>query len=199
MRALRLLLLPALLAGCHQAAPAPAPAASIRDTDFANFHSRAGRDAWTLRDSAQEPVRENGIVSEAGYLLDRLVYGDVTGDGREDAIVVVEGLTGGSAVPHWVFAYTAGGRAPRRLWAFQTGDRAAGGLKDVYARDGMLVVELFGQDKLPTRPRTLTRDDGTGSPACCPTRFTRSRYAWTGRRFALHGTPEVLAYDPASH
>ena len=200
MRALRLLLLPLVFAAaCHRPAPAPGTAASIRDTDFSNFRYPYGRAGWTLRDSAQEPVRENGIVTEEGYLLDRVVYGDVTGDGREEALVVVEGITGGSAVPHWVFAYTAGDRVPRRLWAFETGDRAAGGLKDVYARDGMLVVELYGQDKLPTRPETLTADDGTGSPACCPTRFTRSRYAWNGRRFALHGTPEVLPYDPASN
>jgi hypothetical protein len=193
------LLLAALLpaAACQrQPAPAPGTSVSVRETDFANFRYPFGRARWTLQDSLQEPVRENGIVREDGYLLDRVVYGDVTGDGREDALVVVGGITGGSAVPHYVFAYADG---PRRLWAFETGDRAAGGLKDVYARDGMLVVELFGQDKLPTRPETLTADDGTGTPACCPTRFTRSRYGWNGRRFELRGTPEVLPYDPAAN
>jgi hypothetical protein len=198
-RLLPLLAAALLLSACHRSAPATGPAPSIRHADFANFQYRVGRTRWTLRDSAQAEVRRNGIVTEDGYLLDRVVYGDVTGDGREDALVIVEGVTGGSAVPHWVFAYAAGPRGPRRLWAFETGDRAAGGLKDVYARDGMLVVELYGQDKLPTRPRHLTADDGTGSPACCPTRFTRSLYAWKGRRFGLHGTPEVLPYDPSAN
>lgn len=171
---------------------------SIRDADFRNFRYEFQGTSWTLRDSAQQEVGDNGIVEEMGYYLDDVLYGDVTGDGSEDAIVIVEGVTGGSAVPHWVFVYAAGPRGPRRLWSFETGDRAAGGLKDVYARDGMLVVELYGQEKIPSDPESLYRDDGTDSPACCPSMFTRSRYAWNGRRFQLHRAPEVLPYDPES-
>jgi hypothetical protein len=179
--------------------PAPQPPASIRDTDFRNFSYAFGRTTFTLRDSAQQEVRnENDIVEEMGYSLDDVIYGDVTGDGREDAVVVVEGLTGGSAVPHWVFVYTAGASPPRQLWAFETGDRSAGGLKGVSVQDGRLVVELYGKDKVPSDPESLGRDDGTDSPACCPSMFTRSVYAWNGRAFELHGAPQSLPYDPQS-
>jgi hypothetical protein len=184
-----------LSAACQPPAPAAEKAASIRHVDFANLSYAFPGGGWTLRDSAQEAVRRNGIIREPGYLLDTVAYGDVTGDGRDDALVVVGEVTGGSAVPHWVFAYTDG---PRQLWAFQTGDRSAGGLKDVYAKDGMLVVELFGRDKVPGSPERLTAPDGSDTPACCPAWFTRSRHAWNGRAFELRGTPEVLPYDPAA-
>ncbi|HEX6373328.1 MAG TPA: hypothetical protein VF006_30675 [Longimicrobium sp.] len=183
-------------ASCGGSAPAPGAAASIRGTDFSNFRYHFQRTTIALRDSAQEPVRRNGIIHESGYLLDGVVYGDVTGDGVEDAVVVVEEVTGGSAVPNRVFVYQAGADGPRRLWSFETGDRAAGGFKDVYVRDGVLVVELYGRDKVPSDPASLHRDDGTGSPACCPTMFTRSRYQWNGRAFVPRGAPEVLPYDP---
>lgn len=197
------LLLAALVAAvsCQPEAPEPAPGlpVSIRDADFRNFSYAFRGATWTLRDSAQQAVRnENEIVEEMGYLLDEVIYGDVTGDGGEDAVVVVEGVTGGSAVPHWVFVYTAGAPSPRQLWAFETGDRSAGGLKGVSVQHGKLVVELYGKDKIPSDPESLWRDDGTNSPSCCPTMFTRSVYAWNGRGFQLHGAPEVLPYDPQS-
>jgi hypothetical protein len=193
-RATLLALAAALLsAACDPAPPAPGPATSIRDTDFSNFRFDFQRTSWTLRDSAQEPVRENGIVKQDGYLLDDVVYGDVTGDGVEEALVVVGGVTGGSAVPHWVFVYGAG---PRPLWSFETGDRSAGGLKEVYADGGMLVVELYGRNQVPGDPESLGADDGSNTPACCPDSFTRTRYAWDGRAFVPRGAPEVLPYDP---
>jgi hypothetical protein len=196
------LLLAALMGtSCQPEPPEPAPQApaSIRDTDFRNFSYAFGQTSFTLRDSARQEVRnENDIVEEMGYFLDDVIYGDVTGDGSEDAIVVVEGVTGGSAIPHYVFVYSSGPGGPRRLWSFETGDRSAGGLKGVSVQDGRLVVELYGKDKVPSDPESLWRDDGTDSPACCPSMFTRSVYAWNGRAFELHGAPQALPYDPQS-
>ena len=194
MRHTRAVFIAALMtvAACQPPAGAPGPAASIRDTDFRNFQHVHGGTTMRLADGAQPEVRRNGIVREEGYYLDSIAYADVTGDGREEAVVTIEEMTGGSAIPHWVFVYGEGGR---RLWSFETGDRAYGGLKDVYADDGKLVVELYGRDKLPSEPESLHRDDGTSRGLCCPTLFTRSRYAWNGRAFVLDGV-EILPYDP---
>ncbi|HEU0299779.1 MAG TPA: hypothetical protein VFR37_10000 [Longimicrobium sp.] len=194
-----LLLFAALLAAAacrpHAPAVAPGPAASIRDTDFRNFQYVHQRVTMRLADGAQPEVRRNGIVREEGYYLDSIAYADVTGDGREEAVVTIEELTGGSAIPHWVFVYGDGERNPQLLWSFETGDRAYGGLKDVYADGGKLVVELYGRDRLPSEPESLHRDDGTSRGMCCPSLFTRSRYAWNGRAFVLDGA-EVLPYEP---
>jgi hypothetical protein len=192
-----LLLAPLLLAiACQPAVPAdmPGPAASIREADFRNFRHVDQRIAIRLADGAQPEVRQNGIVQKEGYYIDTVTYADVTGDGREEALVLIEELTGGSATPHWVFIYADGARGPRRLWSFQTGDRATGGLKDVYAADGRLVVELYGKDRVPSDPGSLEGSDGTAQGLCCPTLFTRSRYTWDGRAFVLDGA-EVLPTD----
>lgn len=190
----RLLLLGALLAtACQPAVPSdlPGPAASIRETDFRNFRHVHPGTAIRLADGAQPEVRRNGIVRESGYYLDSIAYADVTGDGGEEAVVIIAELTGGSATPHWIFVYGGGDRSPRLLWSFQTGDRATGGLKEVYAADGRLVVELYGKDRVPSDPESLEGSDGTAQGLCCPTLFTRSRYGWNGRAFVLDGA-EVL-------
>lgn len=173
--------------------PSPAAGASIRETDFRNFHYVFGESSWTLVNGAEPRTDAD---EEWRYELDDVSYGDVTGDGREEAIVMVTAETGGTMVPHWIFVYGAGGRGPELLWAFESGDRADGGLKTAYAEGGMLVVELLGKGKVPHDPATYGAEDDTAMGACCPSRFTRSRYTWNGRAFVPRGAPEVLDYDP---
>ena len=76
------------------------------------------------------------------------------------------------------------------LWAFETGDRADGGYKNVFAENGQLVVELYGKDKIIGT--NLYKDDGTKNGACCPSYFTRTRYEWVKNRFRQQGMSEVL-------
>ena len=77
--------------------------------------------------------------------------------------------TGGSAIPALAYIYTISGQQPKLLWSFSTGDRADGGFRRAYAQQGNLVVEL-------NSPVGKKGD-------CCPTRFTRTRYQWGGKRF----------------
>lgn len=174
------------------AGPAPAAGPSIRATDFRNFRYEYHDTRWTLVDGREPGAGEE----EWRYELDDVSYGDVTGDGREDALVTITAVTGGTLVPHWVFVYGAGARGPELLWSFESGDRAGGGLKDVYAEGGTLVVELLGKGKVPHDPETYGAEDDTSIGSCCPSMFTRSRYAWNGRAFVPRGQPEVLPYDP---
>ncbi|HYR07082.1 MAG TPA: hypothetical protein VEQ60_04925 [Longimicrobium sp.] len=174
------------------AQPSPVAGASVRDTDFRNFRYAFGEASWTLVDGTQPDAGEE----ELRYELDAVTYGDVTGDGREEALVTITAETGGTMVPHWIFVYGAGARGPELLWSFESGDRAAGGLKRVYAEGGMLVVELLGKGKVPHDPATYGAEDDTAQGACCPGMFTRSRYTWTGRAFVPRGEPQVLPYDP---
>lgn len=174
------------------AQPPPNAGSSVRQTDFRNFRYEFGGTSWRLVDGTQPDV----VDGDWRFELDSVSYGDVTGDGREEAIVVITAETGGTMVPHWIFVYGGGARGPELLWSFESGDRADGGLKAVYAEDGMLVVELLGRGKLPHAPRTYGAEDETSVGACCPSMFTRSRYAWTGRAFEPRGDPEFQPYDP---
>lgn len=146
---------------------------SIRLIDFANFtYPRVGEQRSYIR--LKTFTLKNGEYPEHeiedGMRFEDVVYGDVTGDGVEEAIVILGIRTRGSAIPDCVYIYTLKNKRPSLLWGFVTGDRADGGLRKVYAESGILVVELFGPARLI-------------EAACCPKRFTRTRYEWRGGRF----------------
>jgi hypothetical protein len=109
-----------------------------------------------------------------------LTYGDVTGDGVEDAAVAIGISIQGSAIPDYVYIYTIvnGSPTPKVIWDFETGDRADGGLRNVYGENGQLVIELFGKDRIIGDQ--LYRGD---EPLCCPSSFTKTFYKWNGSSF----------------
>lgn len=93
----------------------------------------------------------------------------------------------GSAIPYYVYIFRMENREPKLIWAFETGDRADGGLRQVYADNGQLVIELFGRDRV-IGGKLYIGDEAL----CCPSSFTRTRYKWTGKDFQQIGK-EVLA------
>ena len=109
-----------------------------------------------------------------------LTYGDMTGDGVEDAAVAIGISIRGSAIPDYVYIYTIvnGSPTPKAIWDFETGDRGDGGLRNVYGENGQLVIELFGKN------RTVGNDLYLGDePLCCPSSFTKTFYHWNGTTF----------------
>ena len=158
---------------------------SIRSVDFADFtfpqlgELRNSGKTFTLRSGELKPTRDkNSIVEEMGVTLQSIAYGDVTGDGGEEAMVVLSMVTGGSAIPHATYIYASEDGKPKLLWAFSTGDRAEGGLRRVFAEKGELVIEQYS-------PVNSKGD-------CCPTLFTRARYKWKDKHFEQGGKEEVL-------
>ncbi|HEX8557761.1 MAG TPA: hypothetical protein VF668_06660 [Pyrinomonadaceae bacterium] len=181
MKCTRIIILISTLLSPHAAFP-QRRVESIRAVDFANFtYPRVGeqrayisRKTFTLEDG-KYPEHE---VEDGMHFL-RVVYGDVTGDEAEEAIVVLGVQTRGSAIPSCVYIYTLRNKRPRLLWGFLTGDRAEGGLHNIYAGNGELVVELYGPKK---------RWEGYGQLM----RFTRRRYVWRGEQFQQKGRMEVI-------
>jgi hypothetical protein len=106
----------------------------------------------------------------------------VTGDGEEEAMVVLPLESRGSAIPYYVYIFTLEQGQPKLLWNFETGDRADGGLKQIYAENGELVIELYGKDRV-IGGDLYKGDEGL----CCPSSFTRALYKWTGKGFQLAG------------
>lgn len=166
---------------------------SIRSIDFENFTYPGSQGHFSAPEYETTIFKlKNGKYKkkdEVGMVLERVVYGDVTGDGVEEAIIVlyVEN-DGGSAVVHHVYIYAIKDNLPKFLWGFEGGDRAWGGLRKVYAKDGGLVIELWGKD---TRlGRNLVSTEATG--LCCPLSFTRSFFAWQEGTFIPRGKAEML-------
>jgi hypothetical protein len=112
----------------------------------------------------------------AGFTFESVDYADVTGDGKEDAIVVLRYHTSGTQTTDYVYFYSFDAGKPRLLAYCYTGDRAYLGLYKVYGDHGKLIFELLDPEKR----------DGD----CCSSGFVRTRYQWDGSRFVLVGAPE---------
>jgi hypothetical protein len=124
-----------------------------------------------------------------------VVYGDVTADGSEDAMVVQSQNIHGSAIPYFVYVFTMNGAKPKLLWSFVTGDRAQGGLRRVFAESGNLVVELYGKAAYVG----MANYDASADCAACATHYTRSRYAWQSNHFRRTGNLEVFNHDGSAN
>src|SRR5207249_5569175 len=105
------------------------PAAPVYSKNEKSFTLKDGEYSGRLQDAGVEP--------EPVYLVDT-VYGDVTGDGADEAMVVLTVNIRGTAIPYYVYVYTINGNKPKLLWSFDTGDRAQGGLRRVFAEAGRL-------------------------------------------------------------
>lgn len=120
--------------------------------------------------------------------LDQVEYGDVTGDGIEEAIVTLYAEMGGTESAQDVFLYGLRSGEPVLLWKFATGDRADGGRRRIAAEKGALVIELFGVGAVVGKDLYDTED----VPDCCPEHYTRTKYKWQENRFQQDGPEEIL-------
>jgi hypothetical protein len=176
--------------------------AEITDDRFSETHSPlAGHDfrnhtyplprGWHDRDG-NEITLENGIRpresdEKIGLSYVSTRYLDVTGDGIDEAFVILKIETGGGAIPQLVYVFGWTEDDPKLLWNFRTGDRADGGLKDLRTEKGELVIELYGQDRYLLGEVETGKITGDDVQLCCPTYYTRSFYKWNGRHFLRQG------------
>ena len=121
-------------------------------------------------------VGDGGYYEVSGFTLQEVKYADLTGSGKEDAIVVLRYFTGGTQTTNYVYIYSLAAGKPKLLAYCHTGSRADFGLYGVYGEHGNLVFELLD-------PRKSEGD-------CCSTGFVRMRYRWDGSRFEAVGVPE---------
>ena len=166
--------------------PSPASVSPIHNIDFENLTYpaapvyRKNEKPFTLKDGEYAGrLQEGGAEPEAVSLVDT-IYGDVTGDSVDDAIVVLTENIHGSAIPYFVYVYGLERNKPKLLWSFYAGERGDGGLRQIVADRGELMVELYGRDRV-VNGGTSSDEDNLG--VCCPRFFTRSRYSWREGQF----------------
>jgi hypothetical protein len=121
-------------------------------------------------------IGDGGYYEVSGFTLQEVKYADLTGNGKEDAIVVLRYYTGGTQTTNYVYIYSLVDGKPKLLAYCHTGSRADFGLYGVYGEHGKLVFELLD-------PRKSEGD-------CCSKGFVRTRYRWDGSRFEAVGVPE---------
>ncbi len=171
----------------------------IGQYDFKNYTYPLPR-GWQDKD-AKDITLENGSrrtsEDQIGMSYVATKFGDVNGDGKAEAFVVLKIETAGSAIPQAVYVFSWKDGAPEIIWAFRTGDRTDGGLKNIYAENGQVVIELFGQDRFILGEVETMKITGDEEQLCCPEYFTRTRYKLNGRNFLAQGKRETrLIGDP---
>jgi len=162
------LLIGAVVAGQTRAIAEQHP---IRTIDFRNF--------TYANTCLGEVTVVNGIFSSSeGHLsVGEVVYGDLTGDGAEEAVIVHFCSGGGSQIESTgvIYAMRDGKPVELPIRDFPGGDRAAGGIVRAEIRDGLLV---------------LTRNDGSDNPPlCCPNVTVTQGYSLIGDRLVAVGAP----------
>jgi hypothetical protein len=112
----------------------------------------------------------------SGFGLQSVTYADVTGDGKEDAVVVVRYDSGSTQNTHYVYIYSMADGHPKLLAYCHTGGGTNLGLHKAYGEQGQLVIEMIDRQNIPGD--------------CCTSGFLRMRYKWRDGGFQISGTPE---------
>lgn len=169
-----ILSLGALLASCAEAV---AEQRLIRTIDFRNFSypNTCVGDATVVNGKFIAPIHGN---SHNAHLSVRdVVYGDLTGDGAEEAVILHFCSAGGSQIWSTGVIYTMRDGKPVELPVqnFPGGDRAYGSIVRAEIRNGVLV---------------LTQNDGSDNPPlCCPNFTVTQAYRLVGDRLVQVGAP----------
>jgi hypothetical protein len=159
----------------------------IRKVDFKNFTYVIG----DLSDENKMKVTvKNGEFfrdkedDKLYFSVQSIEYGDINGDGQDEAIVTTAYNSGGTGTFSDGFVFTLKNGKPVVLTGFEGGDRADGGLVSAKVSDGILIVER--------------NSPGEFGGSCCPQVIETTRYKWNGKRLAQVGKTESRELYPAT-
>jgi hypothetical protein len=117
--------------------------------------------------------------------LNSVTFGDLDGDGEEEAAVHLNYSTGGTMNWDYLYVYKFVRGGPRLMGILQSGSRGYGGLVRTSIQDGMLVLDFAD----PERP----------AGDCCSEGYIRVHYRWRNRAFVEEGPRERGDQDLNSH
>ncbi|MBS1795650.1 MAG: hypothetical protein JSS81_17475 [Acidobacteria bacterium] len=123
---------------------------------------------------------DSGLYSD--FRVQSVAYGDLDGDGREEAVVITACRPGGTGSFTEGYVYSIRNNRPRLVGRIAGGDRAEGGLVSAKVVGGRLVVESY--------------EEG-GSGLCCPEFIVTNRFRLRGGRMIDDGRPTRRALYPA--
>lgn len=161
----------------------------IRKIDFKNFTYNpfcAGEEPQnvTVKDGEFSDEKKDGEFTDRFYFnVFSTNYGDINGDGNEDAVILSTCNTGGSGQFSEGFIYELKDGKPSLLTRIPGGDRAFGGLVEAKIENGLLVLEAY--------------DAGKDGAACCPEFSVISRFKLSGGKLVETGKAERKVLYPA--
>jgi hypothetical protein len=116
-----------------------------------------------------EPADPDAYVERGSYSVQAPIFGDVDGDGAEDAVIVSTFWGGGTGHFTNIDVYAIQDGKDVLLGDIPGGDRGDGGIHDVRLEGKVIVVE-----------RLMSMD---GDGACCPSKVQHERWSWNGTTF----------------
>ena len=153
------------------------PTKSIRSIDFKNFTYPVCMDIAVLSTARSTSLK--GGELEVGDLrkheepvniaLSNVSYYDLTGDGKEEAIVSLTYLLYPHGAAGCTFIYRLKRGRPQLVWRHSFGGGSFGGLRKLAVETGNLRVEEYLHSE--------------ADAYCCAEKFNRSFYRWQGGRF----------------
>jgi hypothetical protein len=164
----------------------------IRNIDFKNFTYDWYPSDLDIPTTGKKIILSDGSMETGfGYgkepkefflIEDGVQYGDLTGDGVEEAVVVLGIITSGTARANIVFVYGLSEGKPTRLWAYQTGDRWDYGFHKVSIEKSELILERY-------KPKIINYQGQKHDMSQSDT-YVRDYYQYNGSRFNKLKTEE---------
>lgn len=115
----------------------------------------------------------DGYIDRFYFNVFNIAYGDLTADGKDEAVVLTVCNTGGTGNFSEGFIYSFNAGKPSMIARIPGGDRAYGGLRSAIVENGFLVVE--------------SNDVGEQGGACCPEFVITTKYKFTGVKLVESG------------
>ena len=151
----------------------------IHAIDFQNFTYSAfcaGDSPETLTVKNGEYSKEtpqDGYVDRLSFNVSDIAYGDLNGDGRDEAIVLTVCNTGGTGNFSEGFLFAMKSAKAAMTGRIPGGDRAYGGLRSARVDNGLLLVDR--------------NDPGKDGAACCPQLIVTTTYKLVGNKLTKVG------------
>ncbi len=150
----------------------------VRKVDFKNFTYKL---SCGSADKVSPVTVKNGeysddkdSIGDRVYLkITDVIFGDINGDRKDEAIVLYSCGSGASYVYIWGLIFTVQNNKPVLLTEIEGGNKGDGGFHDVKIAKNLLIVERY---QLPT----------AGSP-CCPAFIETTKYKLKGKRLIQVG------------
>ena len=161
---------------------------NIRRIDFNNFTYEpfcVGEDTKKVTVKSGEFFEEkemDGFTDRFYFKASPAEYGDLNGDGQDEAVILTVCNTGGTGNFSEGFVYQMKNGKPALLVRIEGGDRADGGLRSAKVENGLLVVE--------------SNDPGEHGGSCCPELVVTSRYKLSGGKLVAAGKSEKRELYP---
>jgi heat shock protein HslJ len=170
------------------ATPTPVPPLTLEVLQNATYSSEweeSGTITLTNGRYEGEPFVEGGASRLIVTFVEPVAFGDLDGDGVEDAAVILAANAGGSGTFKTLEAVRAAapneGGEPVHLASYPLGDRVR--IESLAIKDGQIVLEMITH--------------GPNDPMCCPTQQVVRTYALRGGEL-VQTSSQVISPGPAA-